>query len=166
MGIPLYYNSSMKSRILLICLAGSLLCACNSRPEPAPQRPRLQVKRMPDLPAHASRRKSQIQNAALECSRIQVSCGEKARELSPDAVAEMKKILTRVQAIPQWGGLCATPGATIRIAFLDTTGNEFTSLTDWEIGDAASPAGPYHCTLSLPSEDYRHFRELLRQSLE
>ena len=156
----------MKPTSLLLCLASALLCACSSKPEPIPQRPKLQVKRMPDLPAHASRRKSQIQNAALECSRIQVSCGEKARELSPDAVAEMKKILTRVQAIPQWDGLCATPGATIRIAFLDTTGNEFASLRDWEIGDAATPSAPYHCTLSLPSEDYRRIRELLRQSLE
>ena len=151
----------MKPTSLLLCLASALLCACSSKPEPAPQRPRLQVKRMPDLPAHASRREAQIQNAAQECSRIQVSCGEQARELSPDAVAEMKKILTRVQAISQWGGLCATPGATIRIAFLDTTGNEFASLTDWEISDAASPAVPYHCTLTLPSEDYRRFQELL-----
>ena len=151
----------MKPTSLLLCLASALLCACSSKPEPVPQRPRLQVKRMPDLPAHASRREAQIQNAAQECSRIQVSCGEQARELSPDAVAEMKKILTRVQAISQWGGLCATPGATIRIAFLDTTGNEFASLTDWEISDAASPAVPYHCTLTLPSEDYRRFQELL-----
>ena len=156
----------MKAASLLLCLASALLCACSSEPEPVPQRPRLQVKRMPDLPAHASRREAQIQNAAQECSRIQVSCGEQARELSPDTVAEMRDILTRVQAISQWGGLCATPGATIRIAFQDTTGNEFASLTDWEIIDAASPAAPYHCTLSLPSEDYRRFRELLRQSLE
>ena len=141
----------MKPTSLLICLATALLCACTSKPEPAPQSPRLQVKRMPDLPAHASRRETQIQNAALKCSRIQASCGEKARELSPDAVAEMKDILSRVQAVTHWGGLCVTPGVTISIALLDSTGNTLTTLTNWEISDAAAPAAPYHAPSPCPA---------------
>ena len=161
MGIPLYYNSSMKSRILLICLAGSLLCACNSRPEPAAQRPRLQAKHMTSLPTHASYRAEQIQEAAQKCRRIQVRCGEETWKLSPDAVVEMKDILSRVQPITQWGGLCATPGVPIRIAFLDSQGCEYKSLTDWEIIDDENPSAPYHSRLTLPSEDYRRFQELL-----
>ena len=156
----------MKPTSLLICLATALLCACTSKPEPAPQSRRLQVKRMPDLPAHASRRETQIQNAALKCSRIQLCCGEKIHEPSSDAVAEMKNILSRVQAVTHWGGLCATPGVTISIALLDSTSNTLTTLTNWEISDAAAPAAPYHCTLTLPSKNYQRFRELLKQSQE
>ena len=161
MGIPLYYNSSMKSRILLICLAGSLLCACNSRPEPAAQRPRLRVKHMTSLPTHASYRAEQIQEAAQKCSSLQVSCGENTWKLSTAAAAEMKELLSRVQPVTQWGGLCATPGVTIRSAFLDSMGSELCSLTAWEITDAANLASPYHSRLTLPSEDYRRFQELL-----
>lgn len=156
----------MKPTSLLICLATALLCDCTSKPEPAPQSPKLRVKRMPNLPAHASSRETRIRKAAQECSRIQLCCREKIHELSPDAVAEMRDILTRVQAVTHWGGLCATPGVTISIALLDSTSNTLTTLTNWEISDAAAPAAPYHSTLTLPSKNYQRFRELLKQSQE
>lgn len=153
----------MKPRLFLFCVAGALLCACSSNPEPAQQRQHLRVKRMEHLSAHASRRAMQIQKATQECRRIHVRCGEEIWKLSPDAMVEMKDILSRVQPITQWGGLCATPGVTIRITFLDSQGCEFKSLTNWEIIDADNPSAPYHSTLTLPSEDYRRFQEILQQ---